>query len=233
MPNTNPSDGQAPAGDGTANPNTSTPPADSPPSIDAAEIFNALQAYPGFQEFVKSNAQSKHDKRINQIEKTLGLADQVAAVDKLTAEGLPRDFAIQWLEMQNKQAQTPAVEQPAPVVPVVDAVGQTVVTGQDNPVIQQAVDLGLDPNGPEVIQVLREGGNPVEQIRKLTSTWKAAQTAQVAPNPAATMTTSVGSPANVNLENQYIAERDALGLGKPVEFQALKDKYRKAGLNIL
>jgi hypothetical protein len=229
MPDNNPSDGPV-GGDGTANPNTSQP-ADSPPSIDAAEIFNALQGYDKFQQFVKSQAQSKHDKRISKIEETLGLAEQMAQVDELEAQGLPRNFAIQWLETQSKLAQgQPEVQEPS-VAPVAPA-GQQVAPVQDDPVTAVAKDLGLDPNSADVLSVRQEGGSEVEQIRKITSKFAGGQAVQ--PNPAATMTTTTGQPAQQpNLQAQYEAERDALGLGKPIEFNALKEKYRKQGLDIL
>lgn len=221
------------AGDGVGNTAPSAQP-DSSPSIDAETIFNSLKDYPGFQQFVKSQAQSKHDKRIGRIEKQLGLSETMAEVDRIQSEtGMPREFAIQWYEMQRQQAQAVTPEVDPTVVPDASA-GQAQVAGQDNPVLQQAVDLGLDPNGPEVINVLREGGSQVEQIRKLTASWKAGQAAPVAPNPAATMPTSTGSPpAQPPLQAQYEAERDAIGLGKPMEIQALKEKFRAQGLNIL
>ena len=229
MPDTNPSGGQT-GGDGTADPNTSQT-ADSQPSIDAAEIFNALQAYPAFKAFVASQAQSKHDKRIHKIEESLGLAEQVAQVDALEAQGLPRELAVEWLEMRKAQAQGQAqtqetgVVQPAPV-------GKQATGGQDDVVSQVAKDLGLDPNGPEVTEILRAGGTQVEQISKLTSGF--AQKAAVTANPGATMTTTTGQPAQTaNLEAKFAEERDALGMGHPMEFQALKDKYRKLGLDIL
>ena len=229
MTETDPSGGQV-SGDGTVNPNPSQT-ADSQPSIDAAEIFNALQAYPAFKAFVASQAQSKHDKRIHKIETKLGLAEQIAEVDALEAQGLPRELAVQWYEMRNSQVQA----QPETVDPSVvqgSPAGQQANPGQDDVVSQVAKDLGLDPNGPEVTEILRTGGTQVEQISKLTS--KFAEKAGVVANPAATMTTSTGQPVQAaNLEAQFAAERDALGMGHPMEFQALKDKYRKLGLDIL
>lgn len=229
MTDTNGTNGPA----GGENANLATQQDGSSSSIDASTIFNALKDYPEFQKFVASQAQSKHDKRINKIEKTVGgLAEQIAQVDKLTESGLPRDFAIQWLEMQNSQAQG---------LPggAFEAGGQTetqggtgVDDGQDDKAFEQvAQSMGFDPNGPEVLLVRREGGTPFEKAQKLASL--KAQGKPVEPNRAATLSTNAGQPAaSADLRAKYEAELQEIGYGKPNQVQILKEKYRKQGLDI-
>ena len=224
----------APGGEGgqAANPVTSTTGGQSPSAIDVKNIAEALR--PIIAEEVSRSTQSVKDKRIAKLQGDVDKA--LARYDELLKEGLTPARARRELALdQLLEAQSSADGSVVPASPVTG-------THQTQAVFDHTAllaTLGLDPNSPEVLGVVREGGDAASQVLKYANLAASKVKTQTAPNPAQQVPIGGGSSASVTTdalmkEYQELTKNIPVGqTGIQARFEAqlaIRKKAREAGV---
>ena len=197
-------------------------------SIDMSGVVNLLVSDPKFQEALAKQVQSVKDRRFAEQERQIsGFQQQLERLQQLESSGLSRPAALQFMDMQERLGQ---YEQSATRTPP----GQQVAAPTaPRPSDTERVDVdaflkavGVDPSDPEVTELYRSGNATPAAFVSLVTKKKTATVA----SPAQVM--PAGSGASVpqeTLMDQYNREKANLTPAQRIE---LRDKYRKAGLDI-
>ena len=175
--------------------------------------------------------QSEKDKGVQKaLDKVGSLEEQIKQYEKLRAKGLDQEDALYRLEMQQllEERRGGKVSTAVPVQ-----------SGGGSPTQPATVDhtalltqLGLDPNAPDVLAVVREGGDLAQQVVKFAtlSAQKKAQ-APTAPNPAQQVPVGGGvssserTIADVEADLAYLKKTDPDYRGKP-KYRQLVEEHR-------
>lgn len=169
-------------------------------SPSAENLVAALQGNPEFTSWLDSRFQSWKDKRLDKHETELGnvkselvgyrkLKEEIEAIKKKGFTEEQAEFLIE----QRQSAQPP------------DSPGKTEVVASEFDADSFYREQGIDPNAPEVIEMIRKGATPNEHFKyALGVKTKPEQP----PNPAQVMPTGSGE-TTVRTAEQVRAEIDA------------------------
>lgn len=147
------------------------------------------------------------------------LKDRLARMDQLTAAGLTRDQALTQMEgeelLANLRAQANQRAAPLPA-------------GNELETFLQ--EIGLDPNLPEVLEVLRSEQSPLKQASKLTMLAEKRKAekpiAGVTPAQVISGNASKGAPTR-DLSTEYQTEVSKIRRGDAQAQWTIIQKYRK------
>lgn len=167
-------------------------------AIDYDALAKALE--PTLAKMVERQTQSTKDKRIAKLQGAVnGFETQLAEFEQLTKGGLSRDVAMRLMNLQNPR-ETDEVE--------LEPVSQQSSAGkQDN--VASSVDsdtleaIGLDPNSPEVTNLLRRNASLEDYVGLVVKSKKAKPT----PQPGGVMPSPGQSSPNFSEELDEITEQ--------------------------
>jgi len=167
-------------------------------AIDYEALAKALE--PTINQLVQRQTQSTKDKRIAGLQgKVADFEAQLAEYQQLLDEGFSKEAAKRLMKLQNPlRDDSEAIAEPANQTPAVTGNQGSNGSGVDADTLEA---IGLDPNSPEVTDLLRRGASLQDYVAL-----KVKQTKKPAPTPASVMPTP-GQGASTGAEIDDITNR--------------------------
>lgn len=189
--------------------------------------IDALLANPKFAEALDRRLQATKDKRIAGQEKQLSeFRAKLERLEALTKDGMSRSQALMFMDIEDRLENLSG--QPAKVAQAQAPTGGGKKSQSEVDADAFLKAVGVDPNDPEVTEMLRNGGITPEGLINLTVRRK---TATPSPSPAQAAPSGGGTTSREELMEKYRKEVDALQPGSE-EIYAIRAKYREQGLVI-
>lgn len=199
------------------------------PSIDYRALAEALT--PTIEEIVQRKTKSAKDKRIGRLEGTV--RDVLAEMKRLRDKGFTEAQAE---EILNRTSLRPVIDEDEDDQPsATPAAGVSTPPPPPAAAPKKEADpsvFGLNPNDPEVAELVRQGKNTPDDFYEYISKKKAAAPPA---SPAAVQPQPGGGAPKEDLQAEYkskIEEVRKNPLGSKDQILAIRAEYRKKGLQI-
>jgi hypothetical protein len=186
-------------------------------SPSAENLVEALKANPEFKSLVESYFQPWKDRRLDKHEKRLdGFESQLAEFEALKKEG--------WTDAQAKRlmklGQNAIEEEPSEPAQSPDSPGTTEVVASEFDADSFYREQGLDPNLPEIVEMIRKGATPNEHF---SYAWKVKSRPEQPPNPAQVMPTGTGETSGRSRDEVLAEIQKESTNPKGVNFAKMKE----------
>lgn len=191
--------GQDLGGQGVPNPDASGGDVQQSSPVDGVSLADVLTVVKNLEGQVRA-LQSDKDKGIAKVGKQVNdLAEQMAKYESYRESGLKPEQAIREMQIDALLAGQPN-EGSTEVLPKEEGGTEPKVASADHKVILQ--QLGLQPNDPKVLEVLREKDNFIDQVVSFAAlATEKAKTQQTPTNAAQVMPSAAGATTTETIDS--------------------------------